>query len=338
MQSSRVNAGRQQHRDVQQQNDSPPDYQSDHRTEEEAGKHLQEETKEKSIDRSFSSHWTPDPEIMPFERIAFLGAGNMAFAIAQGLVRSGRINPSKQFYVYAPSKRNLPKFEQAFTCTTTTDIHSLESVRSSDLVFVCVKPNCLNEPLIRFTQDPLIISVAAGVSMEKLKQSVIAPNGQYVRIMTNTACAIGASVCATHIDPVVEDRDLSLLKPKLTQLLSPLGEVHFVDEAHLNTITAVAGSGPAFALTFIQAMADGGVKMGLPRQLALRLAALTLSGASSLVLQSSNEHPIALRDKVCSPAGTTIHGIHALERSGFYAGVMDAVEAASLRAAGLSSK
>lgn len=172
--------------------------------------------------------------------------------------------------------------------------------------------------------------------MKNLKQSVIAPAGQFVRIMTNTACAIGASVCATHIDPMIEEEDLKVLQSKLRSLLTPLGEVHFVEEGHLNTITGLAGSGPAFGLMFIQAMADGGVKMGLPRHLSQRLAALTLSGASSMVLQSENEHPIALRDKVCSPAGTTIHGIHALEKSGFTSCVMDAVEAAATRASQLA--
>ena len=258
----------------------------------------------------------------------------MAFAIAQGMVRTGAIDASKQFLVFAPSMRNLPKFEQEFKCKTSNDIQILESV-DSDLVFVCVKPSILHKPLLSLKNSPLVVSVAAGVSLESLKKSIIAPSGSFVRIMTNTCCAIGASVCATCIDPVIQDETRTQLEADLKKFLSPLGEVQFVEESHLNTITALAGSGPAFGLMFLQAMADGAVKMGLPRPLATRLAAQTLSGASSMVL-ASGEHPISLRDKVCSPGGTTIHGIHALERSSFTAGIMDAIEAATKRALDLA--
>ena len=259
----------------------------------------------------------------------------MAFAIAKGLARGGSIDASKQFLVYAPSTRNLPKFEQEFKCETSSDIRLLEST-ASDLLFVCVKPSCLHQPLLSLKgQNPLVVSVAAGVSIESLKKSIIAPSGSFIRIMTNTCCAIGASVCAACIDPLIEDETRSKLEADLKSFLSPLGEVQFVEESHLNTITALAGSGPAFGLMFLQSMSDGAVKMGLPRPLATRLAAQTLFGASSMVLESG-EHPIQLRDKICSPGGTTIHGIHALEKSSFTAGIIDAIEAATKRAAELS--
>jgi pyrroline-5-carboxylate reductase len=269
------------------------------------------------------------------EKIGFIGAGNMAFAIAQGIVRNGSVDAAKQFFVYAPSMRNLPKFQKEFKCKTSNDIQLLEN-NPSDLVFVCVKPSILHQPLLKLKNNPLVVSVAAGVSIESLKKSIVAPSGYFVRIMTNTCCAIGASVCATCIDPMIQDEARSQLETELKSFLSPLGEVNFVEESHLNTITALAGSGPAFGLMFLQSMSDGAVKMGLPRSLATRIAAQTLLGASSMVL-STEEHPMSLRDKVCSPGGTTIHGIHALERSSFTAGVIDAIEAATKRAMELAS-
>jgi len=269
------------------------------------------------------------------DKIGFIGAGNMAFAIAQGLARNGSIDAAKQFLVFAPSMRNLPKFEQAFKCQTSNDINILES-NQSDLVFVCVKPTILHQPLLTLkSKNPLVVSVAAGVTIESLKKSIITSSGSFVRIMTNTCCAIGASVCATCIDPEIEGEPRKQLESDLRTFLSPLGEVQFVEESHLNAITALAGSGPAFGLMFLQAMADGAVKVGLPRPLATRLAAQTLSGSASMVLATS-EHPISLRDKICSPGGTTIHGIHALEKSSFTAGIIDAIEAATKRALEMS--
>lgn len=281
------------------------------------------------------------------DKVSFIGAGNMAYAIASGLLRQrvgqspqASLESPSQISVYAPSDRNLPKFRDLLKCQTYTSL-SEASIDQSDLVFICVKPQVLTsysaqKPFLSLlSSSPIIVSAAAGVTINSLKRYINCPEGTYVRLMTSTACSIGQAICATTIDSSIEEERQNDLRALLSSFLSPLGEVAFVEESHLDTITAVGASGPAFGLMFLQSMSDGAVKCGLPRHLATKLAAYSLRGAASMVLETG-EHPMSLRDKICSPGGTTIHGIHALERNSVSAGIMECIEEATKRARELS--
>ena len=180
---------------------------------------------------------------MQFKKIGFIGAGNMAMAIAEGLSLSQEINPAKQFFVYAPSNRSLPKFESKFTCQTTVLMERMEAF-APDIIFLCVKPSVLLKPLAQFNHRAVIVSVAAGVPIEAITRSVYCPGGTYVRIMTNTSCAMGQAVCAVHVDPAADPLLVLEEKKDLQQLLSSLGDVQFVEENHMNVITALTGSAP----------------------------------------------------------------------------------------------
>lgn len=164
-------------------------------------------------------------------------------AIADGLARSSDILPSKQYFVYAPSNRSLPGFEIKFNCRTTVNLERMIEFEP-DIVFLCVKPSVLLRPLVKLNHRSIIVSVAAGIPIDAITKSVYCPNATYVRIMTNTSCSMGKAVCAVHVDPAADQFCVEEDKKHLHQLLSTLGDVQFVEENHMNVITALAGSGP----------------------------------------------------------------------------------------------
>jgi pyrroline-5-carboxylate reductase len=151
--------------------------------------------------------------------------------------------------------------------------------------------------------------------------------------MPNTPCLLGASASAFAAGPTARPEDSALA----TQLFNAVGKAFALSEHLLDAVTGLSGSGPAFVYVMIEAMADGGVKMGLPREVALALAAQTVLGSAQMVLETK-QHPAALKDAVASPGGTTIAGLHALERGGFRAALMNAVEDAANRSVELGSK
>ena len=182
--------------------------------------------------------------------------------------------------------------------------------------------------------SPIVVSIAAGIPIAKLEGAL--PIGtRVVRVMPNTPCLIGrgASGLATGSAASTDDARL------ISELLATVGLVETVPEPLLDAVTGLSGSGPAYVFQMIEALSDGGVKMGLPRAIATRLAAQTLVGAAEMLL-TTGQHPGALKDSVTSPGGTTIAGLHAMELGGVRAALMDAVEAATLRSRelGLCSK
>jgi pyrroline-5-carboxylate reductase len=170
----------------------------------------------------------------------------------------------------------------------------------------------------------LIISIVAGVSLEVLEGSL--PNSRVIRVMPNTPTLVGAGMAALAPGSGVTPDDLTLA----LDMFGSVGQAVVVEERLMDAVTGLSGSGPAFVAVFIEALADGGVKMGLPRPLALTLAIQTVRGTARLCHQEQL-HPAVLKDLVTSPGGTTIAGLHALESSGFRGAVMDAVTAAAAR-------
>ncbi|XP_064086979.1 pyrroline-5-carboxylate reductase 3-like isoform X5 [Macrobrachium nipponense] len=267
--------------------------------------------------------------------IGFIGAGNMAQALMNSFLAKGLVEPHL-LMASAPSNRNLEKLPSGMR--TTNDNNRL--VKECDIIFLCVKPHLLTEmiegldPLER-DHSPLFISVVTGFdicTLEQLLGSLIdAP--RVVRTMPNTPCMVGQGCCVYTMGTNTNESDAKVV----CSILHSVGYSAEIPEYQMDAACGLAGSGPAYIYTAIEALADGGVKMGLPRHLAHSLAAHTVKGAASMVLQSG-KHPAQLKDEVCSPGGTTITAIHSLEKNGFRGALISAVEASANRAKELGNK
>jgi pyrroline-5-carboxylate reductase len=259
--------------------------------------------------------------------ITFLGAGNMAAALIDGLVAAGTCQPQR---ITATDVRPERTQELAERHGIRTTLSNPDAVAEADVVILAIKPQVLPVVLDGIASslrpEALVVSIAAGVSSTTIEERLPAGT-RVVRTMPNTPALVHAG--ATGIAPgarATKD-DLALVE----QLFGSVGRAVVVSEALLDAVTGVSGSGPAYVFIIIEALADGGVNMGLPRDAAYELAAQTVYGAAKLVLESG-EHPARLKDRVTSPAGTTITGVHTLERGGLRRTLMDAVEAATRRA------
>jgi pyrroline-5-carboxylate reductase len=258
--------------------------------------------------------------------LGFVGAGKMASALAAGFLKSGTV-AANQILATDVSCDALTSFRQLTGAETVQNLKPL--VERTNVLFLAVKPQHLSdlltqiEPLI--TEDHLIVSIAAGVTLETL-QTGLGGKGRVIRVMPNTPCLVGAGACGLSLGSKASREDGQLV----SQLIETVGVVHEVEESLLNAVTGLSGSGPAYVYQFIEALSDGGVCMGLPRPISTEFAAQTVLGAARMVLETGL-HPGELKDAVTSPGGTTIAGLHALERGGLRASVMDAVEAATAR-------
>lgn len=197
-----------------------------------------------------------------------------------------------------------------------------KDVLSQDYIFLAVKPQFLedvfNEISSLISEKSVIISMAAGVMIEKLQK--MSPKARFVRMMPNVCAQIAQSMTAISYNDNISLEEIENVK----NILSAAGKVEIVPEKLMDTITAVSGSGPAFVFMFIEALADAAVKCGMPRAQAYIYASQTVYGSASLVLETK-KHPAELKDMVCSPSGTTIEGVAALEQNGFRNAVIQAV-------------
>ena len=259
-------------------------------------------------------------------RIGFIGAGKMATALARGLIESGYTSADAIIAsdVSEPALRNF----EAKTGASTTTVN-YEVLRDSEVVLLAVKPQhvsaVLRELQGHVRAEHLFVSIAAGVTLKSLHAG-LGDVARIVRVMPNSPCLVGAGASAFACGPHATPADAE----QVTALLSTVGIAVPVPESQIDAVTGLSGSGPAYVFQMIEALSDGGVKVGLPREVATRLAAQTLLGAARMVLETG-EHPGSLKDAVTSPGGTTIAGLHALERGGVRAALMDAVENATLR-------
>jgi pyrroline-5-carboxylate reductase len=262
--------------------------------------------------------------------IGFLGAGNMASALIKGLLHAGMFAPDEIFVSDVKGER-LTQLHSTHGVRTTTDNHEL--VRSVDVLVLAVKPQVLDRVLDTIATDvretTLIISVAAGVPLEALEGRLPA-FARVVRSMPNTPATALAGATAISAGARATEADMELAN----SIFEAIGRVVTLDEPLLDAVTGLSGSGPAYVMMIIEALADGGVKMGLHRDTALMLAAQTVYGSAKLLLETG-EHPGRLKDMVTSPGGTAIAGLHTLESGALRKTLIDAVESASLRAAEL---
>ena len=254
------------------------------------------------------------------KKIGFLGAGRMASAIACGMVK----NKFKAENIFAYDC--LPEAGKALASLMNATLADspVELVTKCDALVLAVKPQYLAEalqPISGMLKDKLIISIVAGVKIEKL--ATLTGASRIVRVMPNTPALLGEGCGAYTLSAAATADDRELAK----EVLASIGEFVELPEKQLDAVTAVSGCGPAYVYELIQAMADGGVTLGLPRDLAQKLAAATVRGAAAMVLGNSG-HPIQLRDQVCSPGGATIVAVNHLAAKGFNSAVVEAEIAA----------
>jgi pyrroline-5-carboxylate reductase len=265
-------------------------------------------------------------------RIGFLGAGKMATALAHAWINAG-LTVAKDVCASDP----VPAARDHFTKTTIAHCFddNARVVTQSDILVLAVKPQNMSDLLQEIKPhvqaNHLLISIAAGITIKQIAD-VVGLERRIIRVMPNTPCLVGASASAFAASPQATAADVQLIE----RLLERVGRAVQVPEKLLDAVTGLSGSGPAYVAVVIEALADGGVRMGLPRDLALTLAAQTVLGSAKLLLDTGL-HPGQIKDMVASPAGTTIAGLHALERGGLRAALMDAVEAATIRAVELRS-
>lgn len=259
-------------------------------------------------------------------RIGFIGAGRMATALARGLIQAG-FAPRDGVCASDVNQAALSQFAESTQARTVAT--NSEVMTGSDIVVLAVKPQQMAAVLADVRDavraDHLVVSIAAGVRLSTLGET-LGTSCRLVRVMPNTPCLVGSGASAFARGGSASEADAALV----AQMLSTVGLAVEVPEAQLDAVTGLSGSGPAYVYQIVEALSDGGVRVGLARDVATRLAAQTLLGAARMVLESG-EHPGDLKDAVTSPGGTTIAGLHALERGGLRATLMNAVEAATVR-------
>lgn len=259
------------------------------------------------------------------KNIAFLGGGNMAEALIKGML-SADVAKSVQMAVADTSADRLA-YLRKFNIGKLTASNP-EAVRDAGIVLLCVKPQVMDSVLAEIAtakgKDALVISIAAGITISRIEKAL--PGARVVRVMPNTPALVLAGAAGIAKGTHATSGDLAIAQ----RIFGAVGKAVIVEEKLLDAVTGLSGSGPAYVFVMIDALSDAGVKEGIPRQTALELAAQTVFGAAKMVLETG-EHPGKLRDMVTSPGGTTIEGLHALEKGKLRATLMNAVEAATAR-------
>ena len=251
----------------------------------------------------------------------------MASAFASGLARAGTATLDNIL-----ASDVSPEARDAFTRSTGAKAvaTNLEVAKSCSILIVAVKPDqvgaLLHEISAVLSEKHLVVSIAAGVTIARM-ESALPPGTRVVRVMPNTPALVGASASGFSLGKAAKSDDAQLV----TQLLSAIGLAYQVKESLLDAVTGLSGSGPAYVYMMIEALSDAGVAEGLPRETATQLAAQTLLGGARMVLETKL-HPGVLKDMVTSPGGTTIEGVHQLEKGGLRAALINAVRAATEKA------
>jgi len=263
--------------------------------------------------------------------IAVIGAGHMAGALIGGMIKS-KLVPAKSIVAARRSPEPLAELQKKWGVRTSTD--NKKAVVGADIVILAVKPQMakkvLEELAGRVTKDQLVVSVMAGITTASISKA-LRVDGPVVRAMPNTPCLVDAGATAIAAGQRAGKEELDLAEA----VFGAVGLVVTLPESALDAVTGLSGSGPVYIYMAIEAMIDGGVKMGIPRAIAAKLAAQTVFGAAKLVLETG-KHPAVLKDEVTTPGGTAITAIHVLESKGLRSVLIDGVEAATKRSQELS--
>lgn len=252
----------------------------------------------------------------------------MGTALLDGVIRAG-LAKGKEITVFDPSPDLIDSLQEKYGINAVANEESVSV--NSDVVMLCVKPQVMSDVLQKIITPNLFISIAAGVKISSLKEST-PDQSRIIRVMPNTPSLLGkgASVYCTEPNSSPEDNQVA------EEIFSSVGTIEKGTEDQMDAITGLSGSGPAYVYTMIEAMADRGAELGLPKEMALALAAQTVLGAAEMVLQTDFS-PAELREQVSSPGGTTVAGLKALEESGFRDAIANAIQSATERSIELGS-
>lgn len=270
---------------------------------------------------------------MPSKQIGIIGIGNMGMALLKGII-SSKIEGCDSITIYDTNQELMEKISKELNIESAQNNKTL--VRDSKYVIIAVKPQIIDSileeisPLI--SEHNIIISIAAGISIEHI-QHHIKKRISIVRVMPNTPALVreGASVLCHN--GKISPKDLDYIK----EIFNAVGMVLELEEKHIDAVTGLSGSGPAYIFIIIEALSDGGVKMGLPRDIALKLSAQTVLGSAKMYLELK-AHPGVLKDMVTSPGGTTITALHEIEKGKLRATLISAVESATLKSRNIQLK
>lgn len=264
-------------------------------------------------------------------QLAIIGTGNMGQAILNGIIRQKLASPSDIRIFDTDRRKTAALAAQSGVLAPGT---VAEAIDGTDVVILATKPDVCAEALAplrtAFTSSQVLVSIAAGLTLASLRRM----SGDVpilVRAMPNTPALVGCGVTALALE-----RPDEAVEARVRGIFESFGSAHFVAEKLLDAVTGLSGSGPAFMMLVLEALADGGVLAGLPRDLALQMAARTMEGSARLVLETGS-HPGLLKDQVCSPGGTSIAGVRALEEHGLRAALIAAVSTAAAKAAEMRS-
>ena len=263
-------------------------------------------------------------------KIACVGVGNMGRAIIAGLCSH---LSSKNIFIYDADLKQSAKLAEG--CKVNVSKSANEVCEHADIIIIAVKPHIIYDVLLQIKdaiKNKTLVSVAAGVTISSIAEKLHSDT-KIIRAMPNTPALVGKGMTALTAS---KNTDTSILET-VKDMFQCVGETISLPENLFDAVTGLSGSSPAFVFTFIQALADAAVKLGIPRKEALLLASQTVMGAAAMVVEKL-ENPIALRDNVASPGGTTIEGIHVLEERGFSGTVIDAVIKAAEKSKQLSQK
>ncbi len=256
------------------------------------------------------------------KKIGFIGAGNMGGAILGGVLKS-KIIDNKHIIASAKSDKTIQKIKEEYDVNVTKD--SKEVVKFSDIIVVGVKPNTydlvLEEIKDEISSDKIIITIAAGKTIESVEK-IIGNDKKIVRTMPNTPALVGEGMTSLSPNTNITDEEIDFIKT----LFDSMGRSEIVSENLIHAVIGASGSSTAYAFMFIEAIADGAVRAGMPRKNAYMFAAQGVLGAAKMVLET-DKHPGELKDMVCSPGGTTIEAVKVLEEEKFRGSVIKAVSA-----------
>jgi pyrroline-5-carboxylate reductase len=265
------------------------------------------------------------------KRISVIGAGHMGSALIGGMLR-GKLASPRQITATRRDEEGLKELRRKWGIHALAD--NARAVSGADIVILAVKPQMSREVLAGIApvvdKSQLILSIMAGISTESINRGLKKPC-PVVRAMPNTPAFVDAGATAIAAGAHAGPRDLELAE----QVFGSVGQVVTLPEASLDAVTGLSGSGPVYIFMVIEAMIDGGVKMGIPRQVAAKLAAQTVYGSAKLVLETGR-HPAILKDEVTTPGGTAINAVHMLEAKGLRAVLIDAIVTATQRSQELS--
>ncbi len=264
-------------------------------------------------------------------KIGFIGAGKMADAIINGIIKAELIE-KKNISVTDVSKERVEYFHKD---GINSYANNSDLAKNCDIIILSVKPDKVKEVSSEIKsvveKNKLIISIAAGITLGSLAEYLEKDSLQLIRVMPNTPALVGAGMSVYTYNTNMEKKYIDFIE----KFLNSFGEGLFMEEKYFDAVTGLSGSGPAYIFMIINALADGGVKMGLPKNIALKLASQTVFGAGKLAIETG-VHPEQLKDMVSSPGGTTVEGTYILEKNNIRASLIEAVVQATLKSKSLA--